>query len=141
RIWMSMSRDGLLPPIFSRMHPKFKTPSFSTILTGIVVAVPSLFLNMNVVIDLTSVGTLFAFVLVCAGILRLSLLPNPPKSSFKTPYINSKYIMPALFILSTLVIGIYDQEAMKKFFSMQSENPDAEVWDILRTKIPYAVFA
>src|SRR5690606_23104227 len=71
RIWMSMSRDGLLPPVFSKIHPKYKTPSFSTILTGIVVGVPALFLNLNVVVELTSVGTLFAFVLVCAGILRL----------------------------------------------------------------------
>jgi len=64
RIWMAMSRDGLLPKIFSRIHPRFKTPSFSTGLTAAVVAIPALFLNMNVVIDLTSVGTLFAFVLV-----------------------------------------------------------------------------
>ncbi|HMC99520.1 MAG TPA: amino acid permease, partial [Ferruginibacter sp.] len=54
RIWMSMSRDGLLPKIFSRLHPKFKTPSFSTILTGLVVAIPALFLNLEVVLALTS---------------------------------------------------------------------------------------
>jgi len=49
RIWMSMSRDGLLPKIFSRIHPKYKTPSFSTILTGIVVGVPAMFLNLDIV--------------------------------------------------------------------------------------------
>ncbi|NDC42881.1 MAG: amino acid permease, partial [Chitinophagia bacterium] len=70
RIWMSMSRDGLLPPIFARIHPKFKTPSFSTVLTGLVVGIPAMFLNLNEVVQLTSVGTLFAFVLVCAGIAR-----------------------------------------------------------------------
>jgi amino acid transporter len=140
RIWMSMSRDGLLPAIFSRIHPKFKTPSFSTILTGVVVAVPSLFLNLDDVIDLTSVGTLFAFVLVCAGILRLSMMADPPKSTFKTPYINAKYIMPFLFISATIFLAMYDQEILKKYFSMQSDNPDAGVWEVLRTKIPYAAF-
>ena len=62
RIWMSMSRDGLLPKIFSRIHPKYKTPSFSTVLTGLFVGIPALFLNLDVVIALTSIGTLFAFV-------------------------------------------------------------------------------
>jgi len=94
RIWMSMSRDGLLPKVFSKIHPKYQTPSFSTILTGIVVAVPALFLNMNVVIDLTSVGTLFAFVLVSAGILKLQMDPNRPTPVFKVPFINGKYILP-----------------------------------------------
>ena len=53
RIWMAMSRDGLLPKIFSRIHPKYKTPSFSTILTGLLVAIPALFLNLSVVLALT----------------------------------------------------------------------------------------
>src|SRR3569833_3582190 len=56
RIWMSMSRDGLLPKVFSRIHPKYKTPSFSTVITGLVVAVPALFLNLTIVTDLTSIG-------------------------------------------------------------------------------------
>src|SRR6185369_16517282 len=58
RIWMAMSRDGLLPKIFSAIHPKFKTPWFSTIVTGFVVAIPSLFMNLTEVTDLTSIGTL-----------------------------------------------------------------------------------
>jgi APA family basic amino acid/polyamine antiporter len=103
---MSMSRDGLLPKIFSRIHPKFKTPSFSTILTGFLVGIPALFLNLKVVIDLTSVGTLFAFVLVCGGVLRMSLYPNPPKSAFKTPYINAGYFMP--FILASVIVLLWD---------------------------------
>jgi len=60
RIWMAMSRDGLLPKIFSDIHPRFKTPAFSTIITGLFVGIPSLFLNMQFVTDLTSVGTFFA---------------------------------------------------------------------------------
>ncbi|HWZ14431.1 MAG TPA: amino acid permease [Mucilaginibacter sp.] len=99
RIWMSMSRDGLLPKVFSRIHPKYHTPSFSTIVTGFVVAVPALFLNLDVVLALTSIGTLFAFVLVCGGVLMLnSQAENKLYSKFKVPYLNGKYIVPALFI-------------------------------------------
>jgi amino acid transporter len=94
---MSMSRDGLLPKAFSRIHPKFHTPSFATIITGIVVAVPALFVNLTIVTDLTSIGTLFAFVLVCGGVL---LLPREVAHAgrFHLPYINSKWIAPVVFI-------------------------------------------
>ena len=97
RIWMSMSRDGLLPKAFSRIHPRYHTPSFATIVTGFVVAIPALFMNLTEVTDLTSIGTLFAFVLVCGGVL---LLPREAAKSgkFHLPYINSKWIVPVLFI-------------------------------------------
>jgi APA family basic amino acid/polyamine antiporter len=72
RIWMSMSRDGLLPKKFSKIHPVYKTPSFATIVVGFVVAVPSLFMNLTIVTDLCSIGTLFAFVLVCAGVFGVT---------------------------------------------------------------------
>jgi basic amino acid/polyamine antiporter, APA family len=104
RIWMSMSRDGLLPPIFARIHSKFKTPSFSTILTGLVVGIPALFLNLDVVIALTSIGTLFAFVLVCGGVLILEQQPDRPQSKFKVPFFSGKYIVPALLLAAMLVI-------------------------------------
>ena len=94
RIWMSMSRDGLLPKAFSRIHPIYKTPSFATIVTGFVVAVPSVFMNLTIVTDLCSIGTLFAFVLVCAGVLRLQNDPTVERGKFKTPYLNAKYIYP-----------------------------------------------
>lgn len=102
RIWMSMSRDGLLPKAFSRIHPKYHTPSFSTIITGIVVAVPALFMNLTEVTDLTSIGTLFAFVLVCGGVL---LLPQEAehKGRFKLPYINGKFIVPVLFVAGVVI--------------------------------------
>lgn len=67
RIWMSMSRDGLLPPVFSKLHPRYKTPAFATIVAAVLVSVPSLFLNLTEVTDLTSIGTLFAFILVSGG--------------------------------------------------------------------------
>jgi basic amino acid/polyamine antiporter, APA family len=154
RIWMSMSRDGLLPPIFGRIHPKFKTPSFSTVLTGIVVGVPALFLNLDVVVDLTSVGTLFAFVLVCAGILRLqqqrkkaihlqnidlvhegSELQQVPESRFKTPYINSKWIVPVLLILTLVLLNQYYEGGISSFFIS-----DKAGWEGIREKVPYMGF-
>jgi len=98
RIWMSMSRDGLLPKSFSKIHPKYKTPSFATIVVGFVVAVPSLFMNLTIVTDLCSIGTLFAFVLVCAGVLVLQNRPDVQRGKFKIPYVNSKYIIPVVFI-------------------------------------------
>ncbi|WP_131535728.1 amino acid permease [Pedobacter nototheniae] len=98
RIWMSMSRDGLLPKSFSKIHPKYKTPSFATIVVGFVVAVPSLFMNLTIVTDLCSIGTLFAFVLVCAGVLVLQNRPDVQRGKFKIPYVNSKYIIPLAFI-------------------------------------------
>lgn len=104
RIWMSMSRDGLLPKIFSRIHPRHGTPSFSTILTGFVVAVPALFLNLGEVLSLTSIGTLFAFVLVCGGILVLQHRKNPPESKFKVPHVNGQFIFPAMLVAAVILI-------------------------------------
>lgn len=98
RIWMTMSRDGLLPKSFGKIHPKYKTPSFSTILTGVLVAIPSLFMNMKFVTDLTSVGTLFAFIIVCAGILYLDKQQTPSK--FKVPYVSGKYTVGVLMIVA-----------------------------------------
>lgn len=111
RIWMSMSRDGLLPKAFSRIHPKYKTPSFSTIFVGFVVAIPSLFLNITIVTDLCSIGTLFAFVLVCAGVLVLQNKPDIQRGKFKIPYVNSKYIIPAILIGAIfLSLSFYKKE-------------------------------
>jgi len=98
RIWMSMSRDGLLPKRFSKIHPRFQTPAFSTILTGIIVIIPSLFLESALMTDLTSIGTLFAFVLVCGGVLALPADDGSnPNRKFKLPYINGQFIVPILY--------------------------------------------
>lgn len=87
RIFFSMGRDGLLPPWTARVHPRFRTPHLTTLLTGIVVAVCSSVANINELVELTNIGTLFAFVIVAAGILFLRRsepdLPRP----FKTPLV------------------------------------------------------
>jgi len=99
RIWMSMSRDGLLPKAFGKIHPKYKTPWFSTIVTGVLVAVPTLFMESSLMTELTSIGTLFAFVLVSGGVLFLPRIHGGGKRSFHLPYINGQWIVPILYIL------------------------------------------
>jgi basic amino acid/polyamine antiporter, APA family len=103
RIWMSMSRDGLLPKAFGKVHPKYHTPYFSTIVTGFLVAVPALFMQSGLMTDLTSIGTLFAFVLVSGGVLMLPKIANNNNRGggrgFKLPYINGKFIVPILFAI------------------------------------------
>ncbi len=121
RIWMSMSRDGLLPKKFSKVHPKFKTPSYATIVTGFVVAVPALFLNLTMVTDLCSIGTLFAFVLVCAGVLVLQNKPNIPRGKFKTPYVNSKYIIPVLLVIGLVFAFKYNNQATMDFLTNEKQ--------------------
>lgn len=121
RIWMSMSRDGLLPKRFSKIHPKFKTPSFSTIVVGFLVAVPSLFMNLTMVTDLCSIGTLFAFVLVCAGVLVLQNKKDIPRGKFKTPYINAKFIMPVLLIGAIVLAFTYNKQASMDFVTNKKQ--------------------
>lgn len=100
RIWMSMSRDGLLPKAFAKVHKTYHTPYFATIVSGILVAIPSLFMPSSLMTDLTSIGTLFAFVIVSAGVLMLPKIEDAArKGGFKLPYINGRFIIPAFFIL------------------------------------------
>jgi amino acid transporter len=146
RIWMSMSRDGLLPPIFSRIHPKFRTPWFSTVVTGLLVAIPALFLNLREVVDLSSIGTLFAFILVCGGVLVLEQSKNPPaKPEFKTPYINGRYVIPLVYLAVWFVIYRYFKtDAWDPFFSMQPQaREDGKLlagWALFQHKIPMICF-
>jgi len=109
RIWMAMSRDGLLPARFGKIHPKFKTPVFSSVVAGFVVAIPSLFMNLTQVTDLCSIGTLFAFALVSGGILILEE-DKSGKPGFKAPYINGAYITPILFVATLVVFIKYKPE-------------------------------
>ncbi|WP_347159131.1 amino acid permease [Pontibacter chitinilyticus] len=140
RIWMSMSRDGLLPKVFSRIHPKYKTPSFATIVTGFVVAIPALFMNLTEVTDLTSIGTLFAFVLVCGGVLIQEDYNEVPegKKIFRVPYINGKYILPLLMLLGLVILFMYNGEGINRFFS--ATNGTEGGWDVLKHKMPLIGF-
>lgn len=140
RIWMSMSRDGLLPKKFSEVHPKFKTPAFATIVTGFIVGIPALFLDAALVTDMCSIGTLFAFILVCGGVIILqekdkkhALDNNLANPKFKTPYINGQFIIPLL-----VIIGLV-------FFFKSPENREAifpfdQGFDVWKHQLPFWAF-
>jgi APA family basic amino acid/polyamine antiporter len=87
RIFFSMARDGLLPQKFAEVHPKFRTPYFATILTGVVVGVTAMFTTIDEMVDLTNIGTLFAFILVCIGIIILRHREPDRPRSFKVPLV------------------------------------------------------
>ncbi|MEO6326839.1 MAG: amino acid permease [Thermoanaerobaculia bacterium] len=87
RIFMVMSRDGLLPPWFGKVSPRFRTPLNATLLTGLIVILPAGFMNIDEIIELTNIGTLFAFILVCAGILILRVRRPEAERKFRAPFI------------------------------------------------------
>jgi len=122
RIWMTMSRDGLLWKKFATIHPKYKTPSFATIVTGFVVAVPALFFKMDFFVDLTSVGTFFAFILVCGGVLYMDKSGLSKKSKFKVPYINGKYIVGLSFIIGVILMYMYGQDNLKEWQTLGTKD-------------------
>lgn len=112
RIWMTMARDGLMPKKFAEIHPKYKTPGFATIITGLVVGIPIFFTDENFVLDFTSIGTLFAFVLVCGGVLMLSpqseaeIAERQTRGKFRIPYVNSKFIFPAMLLVAAVIVHL-----------------------------------
>ncbi|MFN8259018.1 MAG: amino acid permease [Bacteroidales bacterium] len=135
RIWMSMSRDGLLPPRFAKIHPKHKTPAFATVISGILVAVPSLFTNLTEVTDLTSIGTLFAFVLVSGGILLMDN-NNVEKGRFVVPFVGSRYIIPLVWIVFIIGFAFFWQS---DFYKTWNEIIHPE-WEVFKHYIPFLVF-
>src|SRR5438105_3146573 len=101
RILFAMARDGLLPPVFARVHPYFRTPLFSTVLTGVFVATVSAFANIEEMVDLTNIGTLFAFILVCVGIIVLRVKDPARPRPFRVP---GGLLVPVLGIVSCLYL-------------------------------------
>lgn len=138
RIWMTMSRDGLMPKKFAEIHPKYKTPSFATIVTGLVVGVPIFFTDENFVLDFTSIGTLFAFVLVCGGVLMLSpqneaeMAERATKGKFRIPYVNSKFIFPVIALIGFGLVWNY----VPGFFTNILDFSDGK----MATNLPMLVF-
>jgi amino acid transporter len=145
RIWMSMSRDGLLPPIFQTIHKKYKTPSFATILTGMVVGIPILFTDKTFVLDFTSIATLFAFVLVCGGVL---LIPRKEKIAgrFNIPHINARFIFPLLILAALTILIKWAPGYFSDMFDFDfSKNADyvagkASFMDLATPKISLIIF-
>ncbi|MBL7819177.1 MAG: amino acid permease [Saprospiraceae bacterium] len=126
RIWMSMSRDGLLPPAFNKIHPRFLTPSFATIVTGLVVGIPILFTDKTFVLDFTSIATLFAFALVCGGIL---LIPRKEKieGRFQLKYINGKFIFPLMTLSTFFIINFLFPDYFKNLFVLDGNEETLKI--------------
>jgi APA family basic amino acid/polyamine antiporter len=137
RLWMAMSRDGLLPKIFSAIHPKFRTPWFSTILTGFMVAIPALFMNLSEVTDLSVIGTLFAFTIVCAGVLVKDKEFAGEKRF--VPYISSRYLGPAILIGAFVAVYFLAPEFYTGLFDF-TPTADMTSTRVFLEKVPYFVF-
>jgi basic amino acid/polyamine antiporter, APA family len=118
RIFFSMSRDGLLPSIFRKVHPRFKTPWGSTILTGIGVGVFTLFTSLEEMVDLTNIGTLFAFILVCVGVMVLRKKDPNRHRPFRVPL---GYVLPSISVAGCLfLIGYLPPTSWLRFTSWLS---------------------
>jgi len=101
RVWFAMSRDGLLPRVFSRVHRNYRTPDFATWVAGFVVGIPAGLLDIGTLADLSNIGTLFAFALVAAGVLILRYRePNRPRP-FRAP---GGIVAPIITILACLLL-------------------------------------
>jgi APA family basic amino acid/polyamine antiporter len=105
RIFFSIARDGLLPPVFAKVHPKFKTPHVTTILTGVVVGTFAAVMSIDEMVDLTNIGTLFAFVLVCVGITILRYKDPNRHRPFKVPF--GAWLLPMMGAVSCLFLMYY----------------------------------
>ena len=105
RIFMSMARDGLLPSVFATVHPKFKTPHVTTILTGIFVGGIAAFANIEAMLNLTNIGTLFAFLLVCIGVMLLRRKDPARPRPFRVPF--GPYFLPLLGAASCIFLMYY----------------------------------
>lgn len=105
RIFMSMARDGLLPSVFASVHPRFKTPHVTTILTGLFVGGIAAFANIESMLNLTNIGTLFAFLLVCIGIPILRRKDPDRHRPFRVPF--GDYLMPLLGAASCIFLMYY----------------------------------
>ncbi|MGB8509797.1 MAG: amino acid permease [Pyrinomonadaceae bacterium] len=105
RIFFSMARDGLLPPVFAKVHPRFKTPYVTTILTGVLVGGFAAFMSIDEMVDLTNIGTLFAFVLVCIGIPILRMKDPNRTRPFTVPL--GAWLLPLLGAASCIFLMFY----------------------------------
>ena len=105
RIFFSMARDGLLPPVFAKVHPKYKTPHVTTIGTGLVVGLVATVANIDEMVNLTNIGTLFAFILVCVGIPILRYKDPDRHRPFRVPL--GPFLLPGLGVVSCLALMVY----------------------------------
>jgi APA family basic amino acid/polyamine antiporter len=131
RIFFAMSRDGLLPKYFARVHPRYQTPHVTTIWTGVVVAAVAAIANINEIVELTNIGTLFAFVLVCIGIVILRKTDPDRPRVFRTPLVPlvpllgiamCAYLMLGLPTVTWIRFGVWLLVGMALYFTYGFRN-------------------
>ena len=117
RLWMAMSRDGLLPKKLSTIHPRFRTPWIATLITGLVVAIPALFMNLTEVTDLAAIGTLFAFAIVCTGVIVKD--EEFGRENRYVPYINGRFAVPALAFGTLMALYYFNPNFVADFLKVE----------------------
>lgn len=117
RIWMAMSRDGLLPKSFGNINKKYQTPGFSTMVAGVLVGGLVLVIDDKLMTDLTSIGTLFAFVLVSGGVLMLPTIKRE-KGKFSIPFISAQYFFPLIYVLT---VYLFRERTVQSILNLGNE--------------------
>jgi APA family basic amino acid/polyamine antiporter len=110
RIFFAMSRDGFLPPLFGRIHPRFRTPHVTTIITGVVVAITAALFPIGVLGQLVSMGTLLAFAIVCAGVLVLRRTDPDIDRPFRAPgmpWIGLAGVLVCIYLMAVLPLATW----------------------------------
>ena len=116
RIFFAMARDGLLPPWIAKVHPRYGTPHIATIITGVGVAICSMFTTLEGMVNLTNIGTLFAFMLVCIGVIILRYREPERERPFKVP--GGALFLPLLGAISCVGLAIYlPPDSWVRFFA------------------------
>jgi APA family basic amino acid/polyamine antiporter len=114
RVWFAMSRDGLLPPVFSRIHPRFQTPHISTWIAGLAVGIPAGIWDIGTFADLSNIGTLFAFLVVSAGVILLRRRQPERRRGFRVPWVPFLPLVSMAFCL--LLMASLPLETWIRFF-------------------------
>lgn len=117
RIWMAMSRDGLLPKSFGNINKKYQTPGFSTMVAGVLVGGLVLVIDDKLMTDLTSIGTLFAFVLVSGGVLMLPTIKRE-KGKFSFPFISAQYFFPLIYVIT---VYLFRERTVQSILNLGNE--------------------
>lgn len=119
RVLMTMSRDGLLPPAFAQVHPRFRTPSVSTLFGAVLVAVPALFMNLKALVDLSAFAALFCFVVVCAGVMELHRGETARQMTVGMPLWPAKFVLLAATLAGGLLFYLKFPQEWSAFFSAE----------------------
>lgn len=119
RVLMTMSRDGLLPTAFAQVHPRFRTPSVSTLFGAVLVAVPALFMNLKALVDLSAFAALFCFVVVCAGVMELHRGETARQMTVGMPLWPAKYVLLAATVAGGLIFYLKFPQEWSVFFSAE----------------------